>query len=346
MRSALNIMWELLTILLLTVHLLAMNVASAGPLIAAWLRWRSGPLANLVGRQLAWGSTAGLILGAVSGGLLLYTVPGNELWTALRRFPAEAYQFAAAELVFSLVCMVVAATVWNALNRWWIALLAFVSATNLLYHFPPMMIVIGRLAIDPRWTQKEIIDRPQLLELMARDEVIPLSVHFALSAIALPAIAALLLITWRDESPESHAERMSLARVTAGISLLATVLQVPVGLWLLTSLPQSSRSLLMGTNLVASLAFLLAIATSIALMQRLLAIAIGEIDHRNIRSAAVLVCVIVFLMTTSLRLSRPISPQAETTKTASSAIALVNFTRPLPVLFWHHPANRREVCPL
>ena len=114
------IVLELLTTLLLAVHLLAMNLASAGPVVCIWLRWGGNELNDSLGRQLAWWSIVALVLGMVTGGLLIVTTPGDGLWNALARFPANAYWFAAAELVFSLVCLVAISGGWQVLNKWWL----------------------------------------------------------------------------------------------------------------------------------------------------------------------------------------------------------------------------------
>src|SRR5690606_13047621 len=64
---------ELATVLLLALHLLAMNVASAGPLVGVWLA-RCGSREELglrVGRRLAGRSLWALATGALLGGAML-----------------------------------------------------------------------------------------------------------------------------------------------------------------------------------------------------------------------------------------------------------------------------------
>ncbi len=302
-----------------------MNVASAGPLVCAWLHWRgkkSGQLSDQLGRSLAWWSVITLVIGMLSGGLLLLVIPGNGLSVALAKFPPSTYWFAGAELVFSLACMIAIAGGWRILNKWWIALLAFATAANLLYHFPPLMAVMGHLAADEHWTTETIIDRPILLKLITRGEVLPLTVHFGLSALAVAGVAVLFLLTRLGEQTETAQEAKTIARGAALIALTATLLQVPIGVWLLSSLSAPARARLMGMDLWASLAFLVGLAASIVLMQRLLTVVLGETDRKNLRHIVAIVCGVVLLMTASLRLSRPVAPVAEAaTKTASSANA-------------------------
>jgi hypothetical protein len=271
-----------------------------------------------LGRCLAWWSVSAFLLGMITGGLLLMTISDSWLWASLKRFPASAYWFAGAELLFSLACMLGIAGGWKFLNKWLIAALAFITVTNLLYHFPPLMTVIGKLASNPHFSSDEVIDRPMLLELMLRGEVLALSFHFGISSFAVSAIAVLHLLSKNLEAGTPEAS--SLASKSAGIAFVATLAQIPVGVWLLISLPGMSRLALMGKSLGASLAFMTAMVLSLMLLQRLLAVAIGDVERKNLRTIVTLTCVVVLLMTASLRLSRPIMPMPAETKTALSVI--------------------------
>ena len=315
-------MLELLTTLLLAIHLLAVNLASAGPIVCVWLRWGGHELNDSLGRQLAWWAVTALMVGMVTGGLLIVTSPGNGLSDALARFPASAYWFAAAELMFSLVCLIAIAGGWKRLGKWWLALLAGATATNLLYHFPPMMAVMGQLAVNARWANEAVIDRPSLLKLMSRGEVLALSFHFALSSLAVAGIAVLHLFAHQQSQRGESTVSQSPARTAAAIALGATLAQIPMGVWLLTSLPATSRVSIMGANLWSLLAFSAGLAASIGLLQGLVAIVLGETDRKNLQRVGSLLCGVVLLMTLTLRLSRSAAPVPEAaTKTASNETA-------------------------
>lgn len=308
-------MLELLTCLLLAVHLLAMNLASAGPLVCVWLGWRDDEIARSLGRRLAWWSVGAFMMGMLTGGGMLLSANSTGLSAALARFPARAYWFAGAELLFSLVVMLVIAGAWRKLNRWGLAVLAFITATNLLYHFPPMMAAIGQLASNSRWASEGVIDRPTLLSLLGRHEVLALSFHFAMSSFAVAGIAILQIISQQHEEPTGTTK--SRARGAAGLALAATLAQIPIGLWLLMSLPTPAQTSLMGASLWASLTFMAALITSLVLLQRLVMVAIGETDRQNLKRVVSLLCGVVLLMTLSLRTSRPTPRMDAETKTAS-----------------------------
>ncbi len=341
-------MLELLTCLLLMGHLLTMNLASAGPLVCVWLRGNIDEEVRFLGRRVAWWSVGAFLIGMFAGGSMLLTATGTGLNTALTRFPASAYWFAGTELVFSLGVMLVIAGAWEKLNRWGLVLLALINAANLLYHFPPMMAVIGQLASNPRWATEAIIDRPTLLKLMGRHEVVALSFHFGMSSLAVAGITLLHLISRQNGEPAGAIK--SCARGGAVLALVATLAQIPIGLWLLMNLPIATQTALMGASLWASLTFMAALLLSIGLLHRLALVAMGETDRQNLRRAVSLLCAVVLLMTLSLRTSRPTPRLAGKTKTASSqqAEAVESFqidhrdTITRRVLSSHLPANHRE----
>ncbi|WP_146451558.1 hypothetical protein [Bythopirellula polymerisocia] len=302
-------MIELIAALILAIHLLSMNLASAGPLCYLWLKGggESETISRL--RMMRW-SVVALLLGMVTGVLLWMIIPGEGLSQALARFPVRAYCFAAAELVFSLVCLLPLALDWNFLrHRSWLGkLLALLSATNLLYHFPPLMAIIGQLAANPQWTAEAVLDRPTLLSLMTQGHVLALSFHFGLSSLAVAAIATLSMIT--AETADLSPQQSKTIRKAGLVALLSTLLQIPVGIWLLASTSVATRGALMGDSLAATLVFVAALSGTLLLLQRLVSIVLGDYERKTLRGAGWLVLVVILLMTCALRWSRPAVPKA------------------------------------
>ncbi|HYO24777.1 MAG TPA: hypothetical protein VEQ85_07490 [Lacipirellulaceae bacterium] len=297
-------------IAILTLHLLAMNVASAGPLAAAWMlgaTWGDAAALAHARRMIGW-SLGGLALGAVLGGALW--LPTNEgLRAALARFPASTYWFAGAELLFSLLCLAAMHRFAPRLqHRPWLAwFVAIVPASNLLYHFPPLMAVIGRLAADPRWTTAELIDRRTLLGLWARPEVLALWAHYTLASLAVACVAGM----WPgeaarapEESPRPAGTEGRLTRGLAHGALGATALQLPVGGWLLAATPPQARDMLLGGSILASATFLAGIGLSLALLHTLAAAAMGDGALAVRRRAVLLMVAVAATMTGTLLLSR------------------------------------------
>ncbi|QEG35164.1 hypothetical protein Pr1d_24560 [Bythopirellula goksoeyrii] len=309
-----------------------MNLASAGPLCFLWLRWDNrlaDDSQNQVGRlrlQMFRWSVAAYLLGMVLGVLLWLVLPGDGLAQALARFPSRAFGFAAAELLFSLVCMLPLALDWRFLQgRSWLSkLLAVMSATNLLYHFPPLMAIVGQLASNPHWAKEPVLDRSVLLNLMAQWHVLALSCHFVLASVTVAAMATLWLASQANSAAEMNAKMQKSIRHAGLVALLTTLLQIPVGVWLLASTPAATRTALMGGSLVTSLIFVVAMTGTLILLQRLASIVLGDFGESTLRGACWLVLVIIFLMAATLRWSRPDKSKSIKAKSPAAVSVVVD----------------------
>jgi hypothetical protein len=289
---------NLLVDVLLAAHLLAMNIASAGPLMALWIvrgRLRENAAHRRMAGRVACLSFRSLIVGGVLGGAMLLA-PSVGLRAALGRFPANAYWFALAELAFSAASI---AGLWESVRRrwpfWLSALFAFASASNLLYHFPPWMAVIGELAADPSWASGEVFDHRALLALWHRPEIAATWLHFVLASIAAAAVAAM----WsrRNEDDESPLPGL------ATWALVATACQIPVGVWMVVSRNAAVRDALLGGRLLPTALFAAGVLAALALLQALLAVVLGE-GQWAVRRSAWLLLIVTLLMTATLRHSR------------------------------------------
>ena len=298
-------MQDIVITLLLAAHLFAMNIASAGPLVGAWLIGRRGAdkdVSRKLGRHIIRLSLAALVAGSLLGGGLIL-LPNPSLRAALARFPAEAYWFAGLELLFSAGCIgLLLSGEWVYRRRYLAMGIALLGASNLLYHFPPLMAVIGELSANPRWAPDEEIDRAALLRLWIRPEILSLWTHFVLASLAVASIAALRPWSHRDLPGATSIDPFTVRRLSA-CALVATVLQIPVGLWLLTSTADAARESMMGANVLASLCFAGGVLAALWLLQTLVMLALGE-DDGAVRRAGYLLVVVTVLMSATLRTSR------------------------------------------
>ncbi|MBA4106569.1 MAG: hypothetical protein C0485_12490 [Pirellula sp.] len=298
---------ETATTLLLAVHLLAMNVASAGPLAGAWLRRLSlrdgaanSDLLERGARATFRGSLLGLAIGALVGGAMLLA-PSAGMRAALRRFPADAYWFAGAEILFSAACIFGCRKLSRRPKLTW--LLAIVAATNLLYHFPPLMAVLGELAADPHWADDETLHRKALIRLWIRPEVMSLWAHFALASMAVGFTAA-LAVCHRAVRNEAEQVDDRTARRLAGWALGATILQIPVGIWLLLASDEAAQQSMMGESWLATIGLAGGVWVALGVMQSLATIAWGDSDRRQVNRACILLALTVLFMSVTLRVSR------------------------------------------
>jgi hypothetical protein len=302
-------MYTITAILPLALHLLAANVAAAGPLIAAWMAGR-GPAGVVAARRLVgWALTALVVSGFLGAGLLL--APSDALRTAIARFPAKAWWFAGMELGFSAACLVGMMTVLGGERRRPITawLLALISASNLLYHFPPLMAVVGRIANEPRWAEEAVITRRMLVHMSLRPEILSLWVHFGLASVAVAAIAAIAIVNLPASGATADADpsvdaRNRLTRGLAGIALAASALQLPVGGWLLAASEVGMRDALLGEDLPATVSFLAGVLATMALLQALAAVMMGDTTAAIRRRTLLLTLTVVVLMAAALSLGR------------------------------------------
>lgn len=299
-------MTDIIVVPLLAVHLLAMNVASAGPLTVAWLLQGSAAPADrrrLLAQRLARHSMLALLVGLLLGGGLLL-VPHTGLRAALQRFPAKEYWFAGIELLFSAACMGLLIRLAGGTRRrpvlaWLLALLA---SSNLLYHFPPLMIVLGELAADSAWAREAQLDRAAILRLWMRPEVAALWAHFTLASLAAAPIAAMWPLRGNNEVDAGASA--SLSGRLAIWALTASVLQLPVGAWVVWAADGASRDAIMGSSLIASVCFLGGVVTALGLVQTLAHTAFGDHRAATLRRSAWMFALVALLMTATLRTSR------------------------------------------
>lgn len=305
-------MLELLAVAMLAAHLLAMNLATAGPLIAAWLAW-SRPANDSTRRELARrmvrDSMIALIVGVLLGVALAFIVwpeHGPMLRAAFDLLPLRRYWFGGVEILFSLACLLWQQRMSRAVEpsvespdgrRWWRGVLPLAAGTNLAYHFPPLFAMLGVYSTRPASWQRPL----SFVEALADAEVAGHWIHFLLAA----ATTGGLWLAWlaiRAEAPQGDRQRWTLRG--GRVALAGTVLQLASGLQLLSVIPEPSRAALLGGKVLASLALAAAIVASVSLLHRLAGIALAESTPREIIWALATLAAIVTAMVAGLQSSR------------------------------------------
>jgi len=304
---SLQTLWPFLAYALLAVHLIAIQIASACPIVCCLLpRNAENPRSNRAAKRMASHSVVALLLG-VSVGLLLGWLAMSQ---GIRDYTPVLTKFynriwwGGWELLFSLLVMLACWLPWN----FWTAsrgrrifqgLLAIVTATNLLYHFPPLLTVMAtELASVPDETANvATITSAEFRALIAQPLVIAKSLHFGFAAIAVSGAWLMLFhsSTKQDgESPTDHP-----ARRGAMIAVSAMAMQMLIGMWLVTQVPSAEQSALMGGDPIAAALLLASIVFSLGAMNQLGTIAMDSRDEstpRQIRFAAIGVLVIATTM--------------------------------------------------
>jgi hypothetical protein len=315
---------QIVLAVLLTTHLLLVDVAMAGPLVAAWIEWRAGrraePQSDRLARRLAGLSLWALAGGSALGGVLLairYLADDRAYFAALGAIPTERLWFALAELVFSFVCLGAYVALWNrwrdhrVLHR----LLALAGTSNLLVHFPALFAVISVVSTRPELVATSV-DRAGYRRLLIDGEVLSRVIHVWLAAAAVTGIVVMVLAMRTSDTAMSLAIRERHLKGGGRLALAATLLQFPAGVWLVLEMPESVRGPLLGSDWLATGLFLVSLLLSVHLLHLLAAVSLGDLKAKQATRALAAVTVLVLLMVgTRLRLDA----QAESVAPAAAA---------------------------
>ncbi|HEV3418626.1 MAG TPA: hypothetical protein VG056_17525, partial [Pirellulales bacterium] len=176
-------------------HLLAVDLAMAGPLVAIWLEWREtrrgDVLAGRIGRRLAAWSLAAAAVGiglGLAAIVALAQLESPAYRETLGRVQSYRWWGVAWELVFYVVCTAAYVLLWERLkrHRWWHRGLAVLATTNLIWHFPPLFTIISSLSVRP--DLKDLpFDRALYWKLLLDGETMSRVVHHWLAAAAVAA---------------------------------------------------------------------------------------------------------------------------------------------------------------
>jgi hypothetical protein len=330
------VLW--LLVITFTGHLIAVNVAAAGPLYCVAVEWwgtrRGDVVAQQVARRFAVWSLVGFVAGIVIGGALLLILwhTDRAYWLALGRVPIYRWWFFGGEVVFYLVCMVPYVVLWERAGgpvathvgeslrdsqprlgetrprgRWWHRLLAILAATNLLYHFPPLFTMLSLMSTRPGLAG-DLLDRSLYVELFTDGETLARVAHHWLSSLATTGVVLMLLAT------RAGAASGSTVVFAARVALAVTVLQLPVGVWLLLVSPAGAQSRLLGGEMASTVLFGTAIFFMVLLLQQLAAAAFADNSRSTAIKAAILLVAVLLLMSGVLHRTRGADgePQAQT----------------------------------
>lgn len=282
-----------------------MNVCSGGPLLCVWLgRKRASRESNHLAQRLAVWSIWWLLLGILFGlavGILTFSLGDRALWEVLPSFRRKI-MWGIVELCCSLGWMG-AYVLWcrwsppqGAVARMLHASLPLLSAANLLYHFPPLLTVMAKVAAGELEVVGDV-DAQTFRGLMYQPNVLAHTLHFAWASIAVSGVFLFRLAS-QLESPQTF------YRLGARWGLAATAMQLPTGLWLMMTTPPALQSRLVGGDIVVTGLFLVSMICAFYLLQTLAAISFGEDDLKLPSRSEWLMVATVFLMTGTLHLLR------------------------------------------
>ncbi|MEM8865707.1 MAG: hypothetical protein AAGF31_09225 [Planctomycetota bacterium] len=296
---------------MLTAHLLAGALAGTGPLLVAGLRCVPSLRQDDQGvlRRVAVASLlamiVGVVLGFLSGGIL-WGAADEAYRKAVLRFPPQTYTLLAAEWCFTLVLYGIYLTWWTRLAKRPLlhGAIALVAATNLLYHFPTFMTVLGAVAGDPSLASEAEITRPVFRRLLLTPDLFWKVTHFWSLSVLVAGVAVLWSATCsrhrtvaKAEAPRRDASCESAAVIAGGVAGLVGVMLLMVsGMATLVQLPALQQRALLGGDVNATVAFVAGVMMAIGLGKLLLSAATGEASPRLVRWTVTLTVVAVAYM--------------------------------------------------
>ena len=303
---------ELTLISVVAAHLLAVNMAGAGPLVLSWLDWighrRQRPELQQAAVRLGWWSIAAAVIGVALGvgalAELFFWPPrahAEYRWVIRNQVPVARWWFVVAELVFYFACMFGCVLAWRRFDRrsWVRRLLALAAGTNLLYHFPALFTVIAIL-FEQRDMAYGTLDHHTYLQVLLTGNALARVVHALLASFAVTGLALSWVGALRTQSELPDAN--GVAQLGGKIALGASLLQLPVGVWVLLALPEAQSQRIMSTG--TAILFGIAVVTALWLMHQLAMIALGDVSRRRLIMATLMMALVVVLMTATLQFSR------------------------------------------
>ena len=316
-------MLNVVFVLLLSLHLLAVNTATAGPLVALWFERRGrrgrrrddGP-AGWVAGQLIRCSIAALAIGIALGlaaGATLWLTDGERLRAAVNALPYSRLRDGVWELAFYFVCVGLylplrmpaskaSGVGVAARTAQWILVLA--AASNLAYHFPFLFSALAQTRIEAESVAIVPISTSELLGRWAQPAYLAQFVHFLFASVATAGVVVMWLSLRLTKLGVVESERSRIGGYGARIAAVPSVLQLAVGMYFLFVLPEGLQGALMGDSLLATALFGTSLLVAIGLMHRLVGIALGNQGRAEIIQSIVLLVLTVFLMTASLHAAR------------------------------------------
>ena len=179
--------------------------------------------------------------------------------------------------------------------------IGLVAATNLLYHFPSLMLMFSR-ATAGRMVVGRPVDAEVYRQIAFQGDILVATVHFWLASLVAGGVTLALLAT-DGASEDTNAEHGRVGVWSASIALVAALLQLPVGFWLVAVLPDADQSQLLGNDLWALGLLLVAFFAALGLMHELASMAFGSCQRSSAnRSAMKLIVVVLAMVGVSVRL--------------------------------------------
>jgi hypothetical protein len=324
---------DLLQIFVTALHLVSVNLATGGPLLALGLYRRAlrrdDGAADVAGRRLLRASLhglyAGLGFGVLSAWLWWQSHP-RELAAGFHALPFSKFTFGAMEFVFSAACFEIWLRLWRRRSprvrlTWFIG---FLGVTNTVYHFPTLFSILSVL------TTRSLAEGTtvRFVAMLGDAEVLSRVAHFLLASLAVAGATLCALATARPTALAAAASETDASAADpyrrwqfrgARWALVTTLLQWPVGIAVLMLLPADARNDLLGDQWTAAMLFGLSMVAVVMLMHRMAAAVVDRPTPRVVRSILLWLGTTIVLMTAVRHFARESAYGRRPWETAASS---------------------------
>ncbi len=299
---------ELGTSLVFALHLWCVSVASAGPLVSAWLDWVGRTPDDTSWRTARFLSLKSLVFLAIGSGsgLAAAGLMWSDAYHELMHAFMHKIKWAGWELLFSLVLMALHAfLLWRGpathlAGRIIRAAIALLAATNLLYHFPLFLLVVSEM--NAGYLEQPRAVGPELFrELMTEPSILARGTHFLLASFAISGITLVARGARLKRQAETEDDGHRVAVWGGRIALVPTLMQILVGVWVLVVVPSAMQQRLLGGDMLATGLMACSITGAFYLMHQLSAVAMGDTSPGRLRRAVWIMIAVVVLMTATAR---------------------------------------------
>lgn len=301
-------MIDVAKVLVFAVHLMCVDLAAAGPLVATWLDWRAArynrPVLGDAAKYLAFSALAAGVLGIAMGLLtlvLLRSFDPGRLAAAFERLPGSEWWMIAAELLVYFALLSVYVATWNRWrkHRFWHRLLAILAGTNLLYHFPPLFVVVSIAGTRPELSNHPLT-HAFVRSLLLDPETVSRTLHHWLAAFAVSGVFLAGFELRQLRNGNNNTESALAARFGARLALAVTLLQIPVGVWLITQLPAIGRESVLGEDAISTALLVVSLTAALGLMHFLASAALGTTARRTLLGMMGMLSLVILLMSAVL----------------------------------------------
>lgn len=297
--------------LLATLHLIAVTVGAAGPLVNITYEWMESPREDVryrLNNRLLRLAIVAWVAGGALGVLLGFLAWNDSLAGSLNRLSSKVH-YGVIEYFFTLLLMV-GYLVWRnrcpapgRVHRAVRCVVPLAAGSNSIYHFPVLFAVLSELQRRGLFDGDPISAAEFRQQWLVQSMVWAKSIHVVIAGLAFCGLTLLMVSVRAGRATDEPLQRTA-ALAGARLALLAVVCQVLSGFWLVTTLDSGQQKVLLGGDLLTTSIFAGGVLLAYLWMHLLGQGIVTPLDRRRIGQIAVVGTACMLLMVTAAKRER------------------------------------------